>query len=153
LEGEGTEGWQKMAGQKRAQKPKALNFDAVERKVNQPGRTGRPRGDCFSNADYKVALNRLRKEFDRPVKLIRHQIRKLVQAPPKDVGLRLQYDYLRGTIDALTALGKDPMKGGLREGELSAAEITIAISRNGLLTPVRIKWDEKTQRPMKTDCP
>ncbi|XP_003370494.1 putative translation initiation factor IF-2, partial [Trichinella spiralis] len=98
-----------------------------------------------SNADYKVALNRLRKEFDRPVKLIRHQIRKLVQAPPKDVGLRLQYDYLRGTIDALTALGKDPMKGGLREGELSAAEITIAISRNGLLTPVRIKWDEKTK--------
>ncbi|KRX94903.1 hypothetical protein T12_20 [Trichinella patagoniensis] len=47
-------------------------------------------------------------------------------------------------MNALTALGKDPRKGGLREGELSAAEITIAISRDRLPTPVRIKWDEKT---------
>ncbi|KRY45033.1 hypothetical protein T03_15500 [Trichinella britovi] len=98
-----------------------------------------------SNADYEVALNRLREEFDRPAKVIRHQIKKLVQTPPKDVGLRSQYDHLRRTIDALTALGKDPRKGGLREGELSAAEITIAISRDRLPTPVRIKWDEKTK--------
>ncbi|KRY76216.1 hypothetical protein T4B_6818 [Trichinella pseudospiralis] len=93
-----------------------------------------------SNADYEVALNRLREEFDRPAKVIRHQIKKLVQAPPKDV-----YDYLRRTVDALTALGKDPRKGGLREGELSAAEIMIAISRDRLPTPVRIKWDERTK--------
>ncbi|KRX16294.1 hypothetical protein T07_13073 [Trichinella nelsoni] len=65
-----------------------------------------------SNADYEVALNRLREEFDRPAKVIGHQIRKLVQAPPKDVGLRSQYDYLRFTVDALTALGKDPRKSG-----------------------------------------
>ncbi|KRX64916.1 hypothetical protein T09_7986 [Trichinella sp. T9] len=98
-----------------------------------------------SNADYEVALNRLREEFDRSAKVIRHQIKKLVQTPPKDVGLRSQYDHLRRTIDALTALGKDPRKGGLREGELSAAEITIAISHDRLPTPVRIKWDEKTK--------
>ncbi|KRX36015.1 hypothetical protein T05_3521 [Trichinella murrelli] len=96
------------------------------------------------NADYEVALNRLREEFDRPAKVIRHHIRKLVQAPPNDMGLSSQYDYLRRTVDALTALGKDPRKGGLGEGDLSAAEITIAISRDRLPTPVQIKWDEKT---------
>ncbi|KRY32212.1 hypothetical protein T01_8746 [Trichinella spiralis] len=85
-----------------------------------------------SNADYEVALKRLRE-------VIRYQIKKLLQAPPKDVSLRTHYDFLRRTVDALTALGKDPRKGGLREGELSAAEITIAISRDCLPTPVRIK--------------
>ncbi|KRZ54421.1 hypothetical protein T02_9341 [Trichinella nativa] len=96
------------------------------------------------NADYEVALNRLREEFDRPAKVIRHQIRKLVQSPLNDMGLSSQYDYLRRIVDALTALGKDPRKGGLREGDLFAAEITIAISRDRLPTPVQIKWDEKT---------
>ncbi|KRX34110.1 hypothetical protein T05_14082 [Trichinella murrelli] len=98
-----------------------------------------------SNADYEVAMNRLREEFDRPTKVIRHQIKKLVHAPPKDVGLRSHYDHLRRTIDALTALGKYPRKGGLREDELSAAEMMIAISRDSLPTPVQIKWDEKTK--------
>ncbi|KRY32211.1 hypothetical protein T01_8746 [Trichinella spiralis] len=90
-----------------------------------------------SNADYEVALKRLRE-------VIRYQIKKLLQAPPKDVSLRTHYDFLRRTVDALTALGKDPRKGGLREGELSAAEITIAISRDCLPTPVRINsWKSR----------
>ncbi|KRY32999.1 Pro-Pol polyprotein [Trichinella spiralis] len=98
------------------------------------------------NADYEVVLNRLREEFDRPAKVIRHQIRKLVQAPPQDVGLSSQYDYLRRTVDALTALGKDPRKDGPREGELSAAEITIAVSPDRLPTPVRINsWKSRGQ--------
>ncbi|KRZ75807.1 hypothetical protein T10_1526 [Trichinella papuae] len=57
-----------------------------------------------------------------------------------DSTLHAQYDHLRRTVDALTALGKDP-----RKGELSPAEITIAISRDRLPTPARIKWDEKTK--------
>ncbi|KRZ02789.1 hypothetical protein T11_10900 [Trichinella zimbabwensis] len=54
--------------------------------------TGKAADVISRNADYEVALNRLREEFDRPAKAIRHQIEKLVQAPPKDVGLRSQYD-------------------------------------------------------------
>ncbi|KRY07943.1 hypothetical protein T12_17096 [Trichinella patagoniensis] len=66
-----------------------------------------------SNADYEVALKRLREEFDCPAKVIRYQIKKLMQAQPKDVGLRLQYDFLRRTMDALNTLRKDLRKGGL----------------------------------------
>ncbi|KRX49588.1 hypothetical protein T09_1788 [Trichinella sp. T9] len=56
-----------------------------------------------SNADYEVALNRLREEFDRPAKVIRHQIKKLVQTPPKDVGLRSQHAGKRYELEAMTA--------------------------------------------------
>ncbi|KRZ79189.1 hypothetical protein T10_3979 [Trichinella papuae] len=96
-----------------------------------------------SNTDCEVALSRLREEFNRPAKVIQNQIKKLVQAPPKGVGLRSHYDNLGPTVEALTALGKDPRKGGLREGELFSAEITIAISHDRLPTPVRIEWAEE----------
>ncbi|KRZ15183.1 hypothetical protein T11_560 [Trichinella zimbabwensis] len=45
-----------------------------------------------SNADYVVALNRLHEECDGLTEMIRHQIMKIVQAPPKDVGLHAHYD-------------------------------------------------------------
>ncbi|KRX41788.1 hypothetical protein T05_10162, partial [Trichinella murrelli] len=47
------------------------------------------------------------------------------------------------SVHELTA--RLPRRGGVREGELSSAEITIAISRDCLPTPVRIKWDERTK--------
>ncbi|KRY93399.1 hypothetical protein T4D_9089 [Trichinella pseudospiralis] len=60
---------------------------------------------------------------------------------PMDSPLHAQYDHMRRTVDALTALGKDP-----REGELSPTEITNAISRDRLPTPLRIKWNKKTKK-------
>ncbi|KRX96418.1 hypothetical protein T4E_3675 [Trichinella pseudospiralis] len=57
-----------------------------------------------------------------------------------DSPLHAQYDHMRRTVDALTALGKDP-----RKGELSPTEITNAISRDRLPTPLRIKWNKKTK--------
>ncbi|KRZ01392.1 hypothetical protein T11_7927 [Trichinella zimbabwensis] len=93
-----------------------------------------------SNADYEVALKRLCEEFDRPAKVIWHQIKKLVQAPPKDVVRLSETDSRRVDYPM-----QDLRKGGLREGELSSAEIAIAISPDRLPTPVRIKWDERTK--------
>ncbi|KRY01026.1 hypothetical protein T4E_5311 [Trichinella pseudospiralis] len=77
-----------------------------------------------SNVDYEVALKRLCEEFDRPAKVIRHQIKISCKRHQRTWDLR---------------------KGGLQEGELFADEITIAISRDQIPTPVRIKWHEKTK--------
>ncbi|KRZ70469.1 hypothetical protein T10_10606 [Trichinella papuae] len=88
-------------------------------------------------------LNRLHEEFNLLAKVIWRQI-KFMHAPPKDLSLHAQYDYLRRTVDALAVLGKDRRRVALRERELSSTEITFAISRDHLLLPVAIKWDEKT---------
>ncbi|KRZ42721.1 hypothetical protein T4C_414, partial [Trichinella pseudospiralis] len=75
-----------------------------------------------------------------PGKVIRQHIKKFVQVLPVNSFAYAQYDHLRRTIDVLIALGKDP-----RKGEMSPTEITTAISRDRLPTPVRIEWNKKTK--------
>ncbi|KRX16267.1 hypothetical protein T07_2731 [Trichinella nelsoni] len=98
------------------------------------------------NADYEVALNRLREKFDRPAKEARASATTGGES-------ELTNDYLRRTVDALTALGKHPGKGGPREGELSAAEITIAINRDHLPTRFRSSGMRKLVRISAIDKP
>ncbi|KRZ01716.1 hypothetical protein T11_15635 [Trichinella zimbabwensis] len=74
-------------------------------------------------------------------KVIWRQI-KFMHAPPKELSVHAQYDYFRRTVDALAVLGKDRRRVALRERELSSTEITFAISRDHILIPVTIKWDE-----------
>ncbi|KRY26154.1 hypothetical protein T03_1458, partial [Trichinella britovi] len=86
-----------------------------------------------SNAD-EVALNPLREEVDRPAKVIRHQIKKLVQTPPKDVGLRSQHAGERYELETMTApvlcedLWQTPSLNLTREvGELTPVHVIIGL--------------------------
>ncbi|KRX86736.1 hypothetical protein T4E_475 [Trichinella pseudospiralis] len=97
-------------------------------------------GLSASNKGYKLALQRLRERFDRPMVAVREQILRLVDLLMTKNKLSTICDEFHKKVYALTALGKDP-----RTSDLSVAEVLIALCREQLPGSVQFRWDELAQ--------
>ncbi|KRY08441.1 hypothetical protein T12_14619 [Trichinella patagoniensis] len=75
-----------------------------------------------ANADYQAAIRRFKERFDRP-----------------RMGCENLSNDMDHNVDALTALGKDPLTKAL-----TADECLITVARELLPKQTRIKWDEQT---------
>ncbi|KRY58771.1 hypothetical protein T03_7489 [Trichinella britovi] len=96
-------------------------------------------GLSAANADYQVAVRRLKERFDRPVVATRRLLLNLVGTPIREWDVKALSNHIDRNVDALTALGKDP-----RTEALTAAECLITVARESLPEQARIKWDEQT---------
>ncbi|KRZ81526.1 hypothetical protein T08_11933, partial [Trichinella sp. T8] len=96
-------------------------------------------GLSAANADYQVAVRRLKERFDRPVVATRRLLLNLVGTPIREWDVKALSNHIDRNVDALTALGKDP-----RTEALTAAECLITVARESLPEQSRIKWDEQT---------
>ncbi|KRY67843.1 hypothetical protein T4A_13413 [Trichinella pseudospiralis] len=96
-------------------------------------------GLSAANADYQVAVRRLKDRFDRPVVATRRLLLNLVGMPIREWDVKALNDHMDRNVDALTALGKDP-----RTEALTAADCLITVARELLPEQARIKWDEQT---------
>ncbi|KRZ18721.1 hypothetical protein T11_10456 [Trichinella zimbabwensis] len=96
-------------------------------------------GLTSANADYQVAVRRIKERFDRPIVAIRRLLLNLVGIPIKEWDVKALSDHIDHNVDALTALGKDP-----RTAALTAADCLITFARELLPEQTRIKWDELT---------
>ncbi|KRX35342.1 hypothetical protein T05_1863 [Trichinella murrelli] len=94
-------------------------------------------GLSAANADYQVAVRRLKERFDRPVVATRILLLNLVGTPIRGWVVKALSNHIDRNVDALTALGKDP-----RTEALTAAECLITVARELLPEQARIKWDE-----------
>ncbi|KRY86531.1 hypothetical protein T4D_7652 [Trichinella pseudospiralis] len=96
-------------------------------------------GLSAANADYQVAVRRLKDRFDRPVVATRRLLLNLVGMPIREWDVKALNDHMDRNVDALTALGKDP-----RTEALTAADCLITVARELLPEQAKIKWDEQT---------
>ncbi|KRX75420.1 Death-associated protein kinase dapk-1 [Trichinella sp. T6] len=96
-------------------------------------------GLSAANADYQVAVRRLKERFDRLVVATRRLLLNLVGTPIREWDVKALSNHIDRNLDALTALGKDP-----RTEALTAAECLITVAQELLPEQARIKWDEQT---------
>ncbi|KRZ75666.1 hypothetical protein T10_11403, partial [Trichinella papuae] len=91
-----------------------------------------------SNADYEVAVQRLKERFDRPYIAVRKLVLELMTANTTGWTMEKLSDHIDRNVDALTALGKDT-----RGTEISAAEMLVIGYRERITAASRIEWDKR----------
>ncbi|KRZ10655.1 hypothetical protein T11_14041 [Trichinella zimbabwensis] len=94
-------------------------------------------GLSSSNANYEVAVQRLKERFDRPYIAVRKLVLELMTANTTGWTMEKLSDHIDRNVDALTALGKDP-----RGTEISAAEMIVIVFRERIAAASRIEWDK-----------
>ncbi|KRZ66613.1 hypothetical protein T10_7670 [Trichinella papuae] len=105
-------------------------------------------GLSSSNADYEVAVQRLKERFDRPYIAVRKLVLELTTANTTGWTMERLSDHIDRNVDALTALGKDP-----RGTEISAAEMLVIGYRERITAASRIEWDKlvKADERLRSD--
>uniref|UniRef100_A0A5S6Q460 CCHC-type domain-containing protein n=1 Tax=Trichuris muris TaxID=70415 RepID=A0A5S6Q460_TRIMR len=99
-------------------------------------------GYSVTAANYPIVIEVLKNRFGKPRVIIERHILALVQMERCESTsaqqLRKLHDSFVQHVRALAALKKDPLKG-----QLSVAEILMAICKQKLPTPVRKRWEGK----------
>uniref|UniRef100_A0A5S6QD40 Peptidase aspartic putative domain-containing protein n=1 Tax=Trichuris muris TaxID=70415 RepID=A0A5S6QD40_TRIMR len=99
-------------------------------------------GYSVTAANYPIVIEVLKNRFGKPTVTIEGHILALVQMERRESAsaqqLRKLHDSFVQHVRALAALRKDPLKG-----QLSTADILMAICKQKLPTPVRKRWEGK----------
>ncbi|KRZ08573.1 hypothetical protein T4B_14298 [Trichinella pseudospiralis] len=98
-------------------------------------------GFSITATNYPEAVKTLRERFDRADLIIQHHIIQLAEikkmTEPSPTGLRKLYDKLMLHFRALRAMGKDPING-----QLTTAEIFLALTQKAMPSELNKKWEE-----------
>ncbi|KRY06903.1 hypothetical protein T12_16388 [Trichinella patagoniensis] len=98
-------------------------------------------GFSITATNYREAVKTLRERFDRADLIIQHHIIQLAEikkmTEPSPTGLRKLYDKLMLHFRALRAMGKDPING-----QLTTAEIFLALTQKAMPSELNKKWEE-----------